>query len=174
MLEALTDRRVKYSHIACFDATRKLLGLYHVMRSRDDDIGFDMCKVIDFQGFAAAVLLLLGLLEYGRVSSAQDLQQQDSDWQLIEVTREIPRRASAEEDNSVAVQSLEVLKLLCAIRDENGSNGAGRDLKWCGKPVFPCFDTITISRGASFSKSAVLPSGGNRQGFPETNKRKLQ
>jgi hypothetical protein len=48
MLESSIDQRAQYSRIICFDATRKLLGLYHVMRSQDKEIGFHMCKVIDF------------------------------------------------------------------------------------------------------------------------------
>jgi hypothetical protein len=75
------------------------------MRSWGDMVGLDICKVIDFQGFTAAVLLLLGFLGSGHISSAQDLQQQESDWQLIEITTEILRRVTTEEGNSVAIQS---------------------------------------------------------------------
>jgi hypothetical protein len=101
MLESSIDRRIEYSRIACFGATRKLLGLYHIMRSRNDEVGFDVCKVIDFQGFATAVLLLLGLLAYGRFSSAHDLEQQVSDWKMTETTQEILHRVAAEEGNSI-------------------------------------------------------------------------
>jgi hypothetical protein len=62
-----------------------------------------MCKVIDFQRFTAAVLLLFGLLGYGHISSAQDLQQQESDWHLNEISTEILRRVTTEEGNSVAI-----------------------------------------------------------------------
>jgi hypothetical protein len=99
MLESSMDQRVEYSRTANTKATWLI--------SRHEKPGWRgrvcMCKVIDFQGFTAAVLLLLGLLSYGHISPAQDLQQQESDWQLIEITTEILRRVTTEEGNSVAI-----------------------------------------------------------------------
>ncbi|EKG14597.1 hypothetical protein MPH_08227 [Macrophomina phaseolina MS6] len=141
-----------YSRSTCFSASRELLRLYHFLRGGNGDPLYE-CKVIDFLGFTAAVLIMLGLLGYARVStkdSADDYHnvvQEEQDWRLIEITMDIFGRASTEKGGKVASQSLKVLQQLSSARGYHMLN----DAEECSvRVVIPYFGTITISKGKKF------------------------
>ena len=158
MLQSATNRRFEYSRLACLDASRDLVKLYHALRVRDGG-AFFMCKIFDFQGFTAAILLLLGLLGYGRMSSVQDLQQEQNDWHLIDVTINILRQASSDEPtNTMAAQGIQVLETLCAARHDTRTSNGELKLKRNAKLVVPYFGTITISPGSIFTISKTSNS----------------
>ncbi|KAI9871643.1 MAG: hypothetical protein M1830_002658 [Pleopsidium flavum] len=157
MLQSASDCRFEYSRLACLDASRDLIQTYHIMRL-NDGAAFYMCKVIDFVGFTAAVLLLLSLLGYGRINVAHKAQPEEKDLHLIYVTMDILRRASSENGSTVAAQALQVLETLSAALNENGSRDGGSRPKWNRKLIVPYFGTITISSGSSFSTSKTPSS----------------
>ncbi|KAI9810453.1 MAG: hypothetical protein M1827_006229 [Pycnora praestabilis] len=148
MLQSATDRRYDYNRHACLDASRKMVQLYHALRL-DDGGAFFMCKIMDFQAFTAAMLLLLSLLGYGRMSSAVDHEEEEKDAYLIDTTVEILRQASsAEPDDIMVAQALNVLGTLSEGRRKH-TVATSEQRKDCRphKFVVPYFGTITISLG---------------------------
>ena len=154
MLRSAADRRFEYSRTACFDASREVLQRYHVLRMDDNAVYF-MCRVIDFQGFLAAVGLLLGLLGYGRSSSADHSVYRDQDLNLIRTTLDTFRRVSLEPNGTVATQCLHVLETLSATRD----HGLEPETRY--RLVVPYFGTITITPGSMYSHPSDVASVPN-------------
>lgn len=148
MLQSATDRRFEYNRHACLDAARQMVRLYDKLRL-DDDGAYFICKIMDFQVFTSVVLLLLGLLGYGGMSLT--VETEEGDWQLIDATLRILRRASSTEpDDTMLVQAVEAIETLAAFRNE-GSAGKGHRLGRSRKVVIPYFGTINISPGSRFS-----------------------
>ncbi|KZF23699.1 hypothetical protein L228DRAFT_246538 [Xylona heveae TC161] len=157
MLRSGTDRRFDYCRLACFDASRELVKLYRAMR-QGAGAAFHLCKVLDFQVFTGAMLLILGLFGYGKTSTGRDLAQEEQDWQLIEMTMENLRVTSQERGGGVAAQSLRVLETLSSVRYErcpydNGDHPSQQPMSQepARKFVVPYFGTIYISPGKQFS-----------------------
>lgn len=156
-----------YSRAACFSASRELLRLYHFLRGGTGEPLYE-CKVIDFLGFTAAVLIMLGLLGYARLSTKdnptdyQNVIQEEQDWRLIEITMDIFGRASTEKGGKVASQSLKVLQQLARVRNHDLE---GEDEGCTSKVVIPYFGTISITRGKKFNhvsakkKTSAAPAG---------------
>lgn len=134
MLQSATNSRYEYSRKACLDGAREMLKLYHMIRSS----GFSIyqCKVVDFIGFTADTVLFLGLLGYGRLSSAHDPVQDEADWRLIETSMEVLKVAATEKGGKVAEQSYNVLKMFHNVRNYEGS-GEG-DESCVTKVAIPC------------------------------------
>ncbi|KAF2141777.1 uncharacterized protein K452DRAFT_250611 [Aplosporella prunicola CBS 121167] len=172
MLRSATDPKFAYSCTACFRAARQLLGLYHILRgsaasysnnpaadsSTEPEKPLYECKVVDFVGFTAAVLLMLGLLGYGRLENTSNntttnaAQAEDDvrDWRLVEATMAIFAHASTEKGGTVAAQSLRVLQQLCSVRDSD-YDIVGEGPQGCmSRTVIPYFGTITVRRGRRF------------------------
>ncbi|KAF2098525.1 hypothetical protein NA57DRAFT_39008, partial [Rhizodiscina lignyota] len=147
MLQSATNSRYDYSRRACLDGAREMLNLYHVLRQA----GFSayQCKVIDFIGFTAAVVLILGLLGYGRLASSHDPQQDERDWQLIETSMEIFKEAANEKGGKVAEQSYQVLKQFSQVRNFEGQ-GPDDNPDCIAKISIPYFGTMSIKRGQKF------------------------
>ena len=61
MLRSSTDKRYQYSHNAVLDAAREMIRVYEALRT-NQAVGPFICKLIDFQAFTGAMLLLLNLL----------------------------------------------------------------------------------------------------------------
>ncbi|KAK7606993.1 hypothetical protein BKA81DRAFT_408717 [Phyllosticta paracitricarpa] len=143
--------KFEYSRTACFGASRKLLEFYKALRTSNGQPLYE-CKVIDFVGFTAAVLLFLGLLGYRRLESktgdahAQAVQD-ESDWRIIEITMDIFQRASTERGGKVAAQSLRVLQQLSKVRNLTMS---GEDINYYERVAIPYFGTISVQRGKQF------------------------
>ncbi|KAK8165738.1 hypothetical protein BC567DRAFT_199897 [Phyllosticta citribraziliensis] len=143
--------KFEYSRTACFGASRKLLELYRVLRTSNGQPLYE-CKVIDFVGFTAAVLLFLGLLGYRRLESKTgdahtQAVQDENDWRIIEITMDIFQRASTERGGKVAAQSLRVLQQLSKVRDLTMS---GEDITYYERVAIPYFGTISVQRGKRF------------------------
>ena len=163
MLESAKDCRYEYSRMACLEATRHMIRNYHGLR-QDTGGTYYMCKIFDFQGFSAAVLLLLSLLGHRSPKVLDAPEQEAKDWRLIQDTIDVLRRASTTEDsNSVSVQGLHVLNTLTALRYEGTSAEARQKLKGTGKFVIPYFGTITISAGSMFSAGQARRQGSMMQ-----------
>lgn len=146
MLKSANNPRFSYSRTACLTGSREMLRLYQVLRSGTVEPLYE-CKAVDFLGFTAAILLLLGLFNMG-ISKVpvSTPQEQENDWRLIEICIDIFQRASTEKGGKVALQSYEVLeKMRRKLRDYNG---CGEDDAECIPSfVIPYFGTISIRRG---------------------------
>lgn len=134
MLQSATNSRYDYSRRACLDGAREMLRLYHTLRTG----GFSVyqCKVVDFVGFTASIILILGLLGYGRLSS-HDAQRDERDWQLIETSMEIFKEAASEKGGRVADQSYHTLKQFWQVRNYEGQ-GPDDNPDCISKISIPC------------------------------------
>jgi hypothetical protein len=153
MLKSITNSGYEYCRDACLGGARELLRLYHMLRAPGTPLY--ACKAVDFVGFTAAVLVVLGLLGYGR-TVGHDLEQDELDWGLIDTTIEILKQASSEKGGKVAEQSYQALEQLvlvrnfdCVVPEQDGHST---------KIAIPFFGTISVQRGKSFKHLAAKPS----------------
>ncbi|CAI6341669.1 unnamed protein product [Periconia digitata] len=156
MLKSQTNTRFSYSRTACLSGSREVLRLYQALRAGVVQPLYE-CKAVDFIGFTSAVLVMLGIFNYGAHSSVVSLKEKEEDIRLIEISIDIFRRASSEKGGKVAMQSGDVLeKMLQKYRAEQA--GQIDNDPDCHGPdkmefVIPYFGTISIQRGG---KSATF------------------
>lgn len=158
MLQSANNPRYDYSRTTCLSAAREMLRLYHLLRAGTGQPLYE-CKAVDFLGFTASILVLLGLLGYGRMGAIPNPVQEEVDWRMIEISMDIFRRASNEKGGKVAAQSYTVLEQLSMARN------SGCDPSKCpsgvsAKVVIPYFGTISVRPGQGFNADAAL-SGTN-------------
>ncbi|RMD43666.1 hypothetical protein DV735_g1477, partial [Chaetothyriales sp. CBS 134920] len=113
------DMRYHYSHSSALDGARHMIRYYNALRARL--IGPYICKLIDFQAFTAAMLLLLNLCGYASATRTtqqhpHDLEQDQRDSGLIDMTIGLLRDASKELGGAVAAQSVQALEFLAQAR----------------------------------------------------------
>lgn len=158
MLKSASNSRFSYSRTACLNGSREVLRLYQSLRTGTVQPLYE-CKAIDFIGFTAAVLVQIGLLNFGlSAQSSATPKDIENDVRLIEVSIDIFRRASSEKGGKVAAQSAQVLEKMMA-----KFKGTSQDLDGpCGGEqsdfVIPYFGTLSIKRGGQIvKKAAELP-----------------
>jgi hypothetical protein len=123
MLKSQANARFTYSRTACLTGSREVLRLYQALRTGEVQPLYE-CKAVDFIGFTAAVLIQLGLFNYGVSKGAISAKEKESDIRLIEISIDIFRRASSEKGGKVALQSAEVLeKMLSKFKMDFGQGG---------------------------------------------------
>lgn len=154
MLKAATDRRFEYNKIAAVESAREMVVRYRVMRPA---LGFGslVCKVIDFEVFTAAMILVLNLLDHYRKSEILDHSEADKDQDLISATADILRRASIETDGGVATQAARALEQFDNIKEINLPIGKSHG-KCTTKVVIPYFGTVVIGPGTSLREQAEM------------------
>jgi hypothetical protein len=162
MLKSANQEVYSPSRKACIDGSREMLRLYHLLRA--DGTPLYECKAIDFIGFTACILLVLGLLGYGRANTHNPFQD-ESDWALIETSMEIFKRASSEKGGRVAAQSYRALEQLHRVKNYDCE---GPNTNETAKIVIPFFGTISVQRGQSFKHVATTPSCPSAQTTPST------
>ncbi|EXJ92120.1 hypothetical protein A1O3_00670 [Capronia epimyces CBS 606.96] len=154
MLRSSADKRYQYSHSAALEGAREMIRIYDALRT-NKDVGPFICKLVDFQAFTAAMLLLLNLCGYAqqhRGNSGQpvDLEQDQADSQLIDQAVTLLKHAATEPGGVVAAQSAQALEMLARVRQ--GCDEA--DLKQCRSESvqvsIPYFGTISIGLGKNF------------------------
>jgi hypothetical protein len=155
MLKSQSNSRFTYSRTACLNGSRDVLRLYQDLRTGEVQPLYE-CKAIDFIGFTAAVLIMLGLYNYGANMGTMAPKDQETDVRLIEMSIDIFRRASSEKGGKVALQSAEVLeRMLKKYKmdwgDDKGPGGCDNITDF----VIPYFGTISIRRGGA----AAAPPG---------------
>jgi hypothetical protein len=149
MLKSTTNAGYDYSREACFNGAREMLRLYHMLRAPGTPLY--SCKAVDFLGFTASVLVVLGLLGYGR-TGAEHPEQDERDWRLIDRSMEIFKHASSEKGGKVAEQSYQALHTLSQVRDIDCE---GPDIDGRGEKIaIPFFGTISVQAGKSFKHTA--------------------
>tara|TARA_R110002003_G_scaffold97_12_gene7845 strand:- start:27486 stop:28835 length:1350 start_codon:yes stop_codon:yes gene_type:complete len=145
MLKSASNSRFTYSRTACLNGSREVLRLYQALRTGTVQPLYE-CKAIDFIGFTAAVLIQIGLLNFGTGQNTNSNPKDiESDIRLIEISIDIFRRASSEKGGKVALQSAEVLE-----RMMSKFKGGNPDPDECASKsefVIPYFGTISIKRG---------------------------
>lgn len=142
MLKSQSNPRFEFSRTACLNGSREVLSLYQALRTGEVQPLYE-CKAIDFVGFTAAVLIMLGMYNLGGSSGAMSAKEQENDMRLIEMSIDIFRRASSEKGGKVASQSAQVLEgMLKKLRGQGGPGACDRH-----EFVIPYFGTISIKRG---------------------------
>ena len=172
MLKAATDKRFQYSHNTALESARELIRYFQALRC-DEAVGPYICKLMDFQAFTAAMLILLNLLGYAqqvRGSNAMpgDAEQDQRDSDLVDVTIKILHTASAEAGGIVAAQSAKALEMLAQARHCADSKDC-KESDTCQVSI-PYFGTVTIGAGKHFNrpKPGTFPKSGEprRQSMP--------
>ncbi|KAF2876328.1 hypothetical protein BDV95DRAFT_483716 [Massariosphaeria phaeospora] len=160
MLKSQSNSRFTYSRTACLNGSREVLKLYQAMRTGEVQPLYE-CKAVDFIGFTSAVLVQLGLFNYGATMNAVTPKDREGDVRLIEISIDIFRRASSEKGGKVALQSAEVLeKMLKKFKSEWGyRDGKVDECTDMTDFVIPYFGTISIRRGGR----PVVPPGAAKR-----------
>ena len=150
MLKAATDRRYEYNKIAALESAREMLQRYRLFRPAQ---GFNstVCKVVDFQVFTAAMVLVLNLLSLSQSSTVRDQQEAAMDEELICTTHDLLHRASCETEAGVTTQATKALKMFCKARADPCPVG-----QKSAKIVIPYFGTVVFGPGKDFSNQAYL------------------
>ena len=147
MLKATTDRLQEYSKMATVESAREMIARYRVIRPAQG-FGSHICKMIDFQVFTAAMILVLNLLDHYRKTETFNNSEAESDQDLILITTDILRRASNETDGGVATQAARALEMFGKIKEMPLPVGKyGGDCT--AKVVIPYFGTVTIGPGTN-------------------------
>lgn len=156
MLRSSSDKRYQYSHSTALDASRGMIRVYDALRS-NTAVGPFICKLIDFQTFTAAMLLLLNLCGYSQQnrnshSTHPDHEQDQKDSDLIDHTIHLLKDAAKEAGGVVAAQSAQALEMLAKVRQ----GCTEREVKECAanqetcQVSIPYFGTISIGMGKKF------------------------
>ena len=154
MLKSAVNNRFTYSRTACVNGSREVLKLYQALRTGEVQPLYE-CKAVDFIGFTSAVLIVLGLFNYGATNTPVAPAAREADIRLIEISIDIFRRASSEKGGKVALQSAQVLdKMLNKLKFEMGQPGSSNfppnefdDCPSMTEFVIPYFGTLHIRRG---------------------------
>lgn len=147
MLQHPASSEYDYNRTACLSGSREIVQVY--IRIRELAGGkINLCRVVDFQTFTAAVILILGLLGYRPISVPRDITQEAGDWNLVYQTLEVLRVVTTEPENLIAAQCFQALETLVSIA--NGQFSADGDSSE-RKIFIPYFGMINISPGSNFA-----------------------
>ncbi|KAK0311553.1 hypothetical protein LTR01_003549, partial [Friedmanniomyces endolithicus] len=151
MLRVPSSGEFDYNRTACISGSREVVRVYIRMREFADG-RINLCRLVDFQVFMAAVIVGLGHLGYGPVSAPKDVIQEMEDWSLVYQTMGILKSVSAEPDNLVAAQCFEALDALVSIAHSQNSPSGEVPRH---KIFIPYFGTIKIAPASSFVKTTA-------------------
>ena len=130
-----------------------------------------MVKIIDYQAFICAALLVLGVLGYGSSPSANQSIQHVQDMKLVDGTLDILRKAAETSNNNIAsqaVQGLETLSSLASVKYSLKSLKEGQCTSPFVKIVVPYAGTITISAGQFLKSQKNLHQSSQQQAVNST------
>jgi Fungal specific transcription factor domain len=151
MLQSPGDSQFDYHRTACLAASREIVQVYVRMRVLGGP-QLNPCRIVDFQVFTAAVILILGLLGYRPTLVRQDINQDAEDWNLIYKTMGTLGEVALEPENLVAVQCFQALETLVSI--SNGQISA--DENSSGRKIFiPYLGMIHVTPGSSYVTRAA-------------------
>ncbi|KFY67571.1 hypothetical protein V497_00350 [Pseudogymnoascus sp. VKM F-4516 (FW-969)] len=150
MHESKTNRRYEFSRIAALDASREIIKYYQIMRDVDRPL-FNICCLADFQGFTAAMVLVLNLLDQPMPLNVGPVSlETHGDWGIIVGITQVLKRVSKSSTSSVASQAAKVLEDLHHI----WFNNSGHDLE-AYHAVIPYFGKLTIHMKNAFQAPVV-------------------
>ena len=166
MLRSSADKLYQYSHTATLESSRQMIHYFDALRGAES-VGPHICKLLDFQAFTAAMLLLLNICGYnshirGTAPQQPDLEQDQEDSALIDRTITLLRIAANEPGGVVASQCAKALDMLGKVRS-GGCDQAKKDAqKESCQIAIPYFGTITIGIGKHFVpiKPGTYPDAG--------------
>lgn len=155
MLQPPSDSQYDHNRTQCLTASREMIQVYVGMRAIAGG-KINLCRVVDFQAFTAAVILILGLFGYKPTTVPEDASQEGKDWALIYTTMDCLRKASSEPENLTAAQCLQGLETLALIG--HGRFSAEHDSP--GRKIFiPYFGMISVGPGSKYTTvNTNLPS----------------
>lgn len=147
MLQCHASNEFNYNRTACLTGSREIVRVYIRMRELAGG-KINLCRVVDFQTFTAAVILILGLLGYQPASAPRDIGQEAEDWNLVYQTMDVLRIVTAEPENLIAAQCFQALETLVSI-----SNGrfAAEGNSPRRKIFIPYFGMMHVTPGSSFA-----------------------
>ena len=148
MLKATTDRRYGYNRIAALESARGMLNLFHIFRPVQG-FGSPVCKIMDFQAFTAAMILVLNFLGVSSSNPGNEVKEADEDRKLVSTTTTILQRASIERGGGVATQAARALEMFIRAKD----HGSLEAQAVC-KVAIPYFGTVIFGPGTSFAKES--------------------
>lgn len=167
MLRSSADKLYQHSHAATLDAAREMIRYFDALRGAEN-VGPHICKLLDFQAFTAAMLLLLNICGYnshirGAVPQQPDLEQDQEDSALIDRTIMLLRIAANEPGGVVASQCAKALDMLGKVRSGICGSKEQQDCKGESCQIaIPYFGTISIGMGKNFIpiKPGTYPEAG--------------
>ena len=168
MLRSSADKIYQYSHTATLNAAREMIRYFDGLRGAED-VGPHICKLLDFQAFTGAMILLLNLCGYnsharGTVPQVPDLEQDQEDSQLIDRTITLLQVAANEPGGVVASQCAKALGMLGKARSGccEGAKVKGHGEHPSCQIAIPYFGTISIVIGKNFVpiKPGTYPEAG--------------
>jgi hypothetical protein len=148
MLKSYGDRRYQYSQDTALESARCALHAYRELRSWEGMNPY-ICRVIDFQAFNAAMLLVINLVGYAEDAPNHSQEQDEKDWSLVETTIQVLRKAAAHPTGTVAAQSVNILQGI----SQSIANMEDVDTQMKCKVTVPYFGVITVSPGKKKMKS---------------------
>jgi hypothetical protein len=164
------DKRYQYSHNQALDGARGMIRYYAALRE-NTSVGPYICKLIDFQTFTAAMLLVLNLCGYSAqhragATNSPELEQDQRDSELIDQTISLLRGAAEEVGGVVAAQSAQALEMIAKVRHMTPEMAKActqeeMERSTCQVSI-PYFGTITIGAGKQFVpiKPGTYPKPG--------------
>ena len=154
LLQYPTDSQFDYNRAQCLIASYEMIQVYIRMRELAGE-RFNFCRVVDFQGFTAAVILILGLLGHRPTSMPHDTNQEAKHWNLIYKALEVLRKVVLGPENMIAAQCLQSLETLVSIAHGQLSaeeNSTGR------KIFIPYFGMISVAPVSNYATAeTILP-----------------
>lgn len=166
MLRSSTDKLYQYSHTAALNAAREMIKYFDGLRGAES-VGPHICKLLDFQAFTGAMILLLNLCGYnsharGTVPQVPDLEQDQADSQLIDRTITLLKVAANEPGGVVASQCAKALDMLGRVRTGLCDGGKSKGDNESCQIAIPYFGTISITLGKNFVpiKPGTYPEAG--------------
>ena len=154
MVQCPSDNQYDHNRLQCLRASREMGLIYIKMRELSGG-RINLCRVIDFQTFTAAVILILGLLGYSPQSIPEDSNQTTKDWALIYQIMDVLRNVSCERENLTAVQCLQGLQTLATI---GRGHFPSEERTFKCRIFVPYFGMISIYPGSKYATPAQAQS----------------
>lgn len=111
MLKSSVEGKYEHNRLAALEAARQMITAWQLLRNCSGSSTLIICDLIDFQVFAAAIVIILNLLS---PTCPDPIHQQARDWELVhDITRNL-NNISGEIECSVTCQSAKLLERLSA------------------------------------------------------------
>ena len=137
MIKSAVDTRFLHGKLAAVEAARNMILSYREMRT-DRGRGMYSCKMVDFEVFTAAMILILNIYGYSR----EDTQSHEADWNLIDTIINLLKSSVHETGGKVSEQCLRTLELFAACRKDKCHEES--EHHQTAKVVIPFYGTLVL------------------------------